>query len=222
LHLLLQRAGVSPPYVLAGASFGGLNARVYGGLYPNEVAGLVLVDSAHEDEPQRAPKFYLGHTAPRFLWHPLHLAFQAAALFGFLRITQSSSAGSRNPSPMARSEIISSLRQQPKSVAMNNSTGVVMPESYEQGRSAGDLGDRPLIVLTAGKPLDFGDPELNRQAAAYQQIWIHEMQAKLAGLSTRGRQIVLENSNHGSIPPEVVVTAIRDLVTEVRGAGGDH
>jgi hypothetical protein len=39
-----------------------------------------------------------------------------------------------------------------------------------------------LIVLTAGQAPDFRDPELNRQAAAYQQVWIHEMQAKLARL----------------------------------------
>ena len=43
LHELLQRAGVPPPYVLVGHSFGGLNARVYNGLYPNEVASMVLV-----------------------------------------------------------------------------------------------------------------------------------------------------------------------------------
>lgn len=58
LHELLIRAGVPPPYVFAGASFGGLNSRVYGGLYPKEVAGMVLIDSAHEDELRRAPKFF--------------------------------------------------------------------------------------------------------------------------------------------------------------------
>ncbi len=60
------------------------------------------------------------------------------------------------------------------------------------------------------------------QAAAYQQIWIHEMQAKLARVSTRGRQIVVQNCNHGSIPPDVVIAAIRDVVTEVRRAGASH
>jgi hypothetical protein len=42
------------------------------------------VDSAHEDEPLRAPKFALTHTAPRFLWHPLDLAFRSAALVGLI------------------------------------------------------------------------------------------------------------------------------------------
>jgi pimeloyl-ACP methyl ester carboxylesterase len=222
LHELLKRAGVPPPYVLAGASIGGIDARVYHGLYPNEVAGMVLIDSAHEDESLRAPKFYLGRTAPRFLWHPLHLAFRTAAFIGLVRLTQTSPSQGKKPSQMTRDEIITALRQQPKSVANNISTGIVLSESYAQARSAGGIGDSPLIVLTAGQPYDFRDPELNRQAVAYQQVWIHEMQANLARLSTRGRQIVVENSNHGNIPPDVVITAIRDVVAEVHRENTEH
>jgi hypothetical protein len=117
---------------------------------------------------------------------------------------------------MSRDEIIAALREQPKAFVGNNSTGVVLPESYSEAKSVTNLGDRPIIVLTAGQPYDFRDQELNRQAAAYQQIWIHEIQPKLARLSTRGRQIVVQNSNHGSIPQDVVIGAIRDVVTEVR------
>ena len=45
LHTLLTRAHVPGPYVLAGHSFGGLYVRAYAAKYPDEVAGLVLVDS---------------------------------------------------------------------------------------------------------------------------------------------------------------------------------
>ena len=220
LHEMLKRAGVPPPYVLAGFSFGGLPLLEYGGLYPNEVAGMILVDSAQEDEPLRAPKFYLAHTAPRFLWRPLDLAFRSAALVGLIRLTQSSRAQSKNLTQMTHEEIIAALRQQPKSVASSTSTGLVEPESYAQAGSVRDLGNLPLIVLTAGQPLDFHDPELNRQATAYQQIWIHEMQSKLARLSTRGRQVVLPGCNHGSIPPEAVTTPIHEVVTQVRSQAG--
>ena len=44
LRTLLTRAAVSPPYVLAGHSFGGLLARAYACLHPNEVAGIVMID----------------------------------------------------------------------------------------------------------------------------------------------------------------------------------
>jgi pimeloyl-ACP methyl ester carboxylesterase len=217
LHELLKRAGVPAPYVFAGASFGGLNSRVYGGLYPNEVAGMILIDSAHEDELRRAPKFFLGRTAPRILWHPLQLAFEAAAFVGLLRLTQSSPTQGKDPSQMTREEIIEALRQRPKSLVGNVSAGIVLPESFAEGSSVTRMGDFPLIVLTAGQSLDFGDAELNREAAAYQQVWIHEIQPKLVWLSTNGRQIIFPNANHGSIPREAIISAIREVVTEVRG-----
>lgn len=222
LHELLKRAGVPPPYIFAGASIGGLNSRVYGGLYPNEVAGMVLIDSAHEDELLRAPRFYLGRTAPRFLWHPLQLAFEAAAFVGLVRLTQSAPTQGRDPSQMTRDEITAALRQQPKSFVGNVSAGIVLPESYAEASSVTRVGDFPLIVLTAGQSLDFRNAELNREAAAYQQVWIHEIQPKLVGLSARGRQIVVPNANHGSIPQELIISSIRVVVTEVRGGAATH
>src|SRR5215207_10318475 len=50
LHTLLGNVGVKGPYVLVGHSFGGTNMQVYDSQYPDEVAGMVLVDSALEDE----------------------------------------------------------------------------------------------------------------------------------------------------------------------------
>ena len=44
LHALLGAAGVEPPYVLVGHSSGGWNVMVYGGRYPDEIAGVVFVD----------------------------------------------------------------------------------------------------------------------------------------------------------------------------------
>src|SRR6266851_5330639 len=44
LHSLLERAGISPPYVLVGHSFGGLTMPLFAARFPDEVAGMVLVD----------------------------------------------------------------------------------------------------------------------------------------------------------------------------------
>lgn len=49
LHVLLERARIAPPYVIAGQSFGGMNARMFASLYPQTIAGIVLVDSSHPD-----------------------------------------------------------------------------------------------------------------------------------------------------------------------------
>jgi pimeloyl-ACP methyl ester carboxylesterase len=54
LHALLNNAGIEGPYVLVGHSLGGEYVRLYAGRYPQDVAGLVLVDSAHPDQFQRS------------------------------------------------------------------------------------------------------------------------------------------------------------------------
>jgi len=48
LHLALQSAGIGPPYVLVGHSFGGIYVRVFADMYPKEVAGMVLIDPSQE------------------------------------------------------------------------------------------------------------------------------------------------------------------------------
>lgn len=48
LHVALQKAGIKPPYVMVGHSFGGIYVRVFADMYPNEVAGLVLIDPSQE------------------------------------------------------------------------------------------------------------------------------------------------------------------------------
>jgi pimeloyl-ACP methyl ester carboxylesterase len=49
LHTALENAGVPPPYILVGHSFGGPLVRVFAGMYPQEVVGLVLVDPTQEE-----------------------------------------------------------------------------------------------------------------------------------------------------------------------------
>lgn len=48
LHTALHTARVSPPYMLVGHSFGGPLNRVFADMYPDEVAGLVLLDPTQE------------------------------------------------------------------------------------------------------------------------------------------------------------------------------
>ena len=53
LHTLLVNAHIATPFVLVGHSFGGMNVRLYASQHPQEVVGMVLVDSVHEDEMDR-------------------------------------------------------------------------------------------------------------------------------------------------------------------------
>ncbi len=60
LRALLRHADVGPPYVLVGHSIGGFNVRLFANQFPDEVAGMVLVDSAHPDQWTR-----FGRLVPR-------------------------------------------------------------------------------------------------------------------------------------------------------------
>lgn len=50
MHQLLAAADVEPPYVLLGASFGGLLSYLYANTYPDDVVGMVLLDSPFPDQ----------------------------------------------------------------------------------------------------------------------------------------------------------------------------
>lgn len=53
LQALLRAARIPGPYVLVGHSLGGLTVRFYQHRHPREVAALVLIDAAHEEQRER-------------------------------------------------------------------------------------------------------------------------------------------------------------------------
>jgi pimeloyl-ACP methyl ester carboxylesterase len=56
LHALLAAKAIAPPYILVGHSAGGLFVRVFAHVYPKEVAGLVLMDPATEEDYEQMQK----------------------------------------------------------------------------------------------------------------------------------------------------------------------
>jgi len=71
LHQMLHRAGYKPPFILVGHSFGGLVMRRYAVLYPDEVAGVVLIDPMRCDQwppldPSKQSQIDLGRRLIRF------------------------------------------------------------------------------------------------------------------------------------------------------------
>ena len=79
-------------------------------------------------------------------------------------------------------------------------------------RSAGNLGDRPLIVLTATRQDDIAPEIPPEDAQAEEDLWVHQLQPQLARLSTRGKQIVVDGSHEMPTEhPEVVISAIHEV-----------
>ena len=56
LHALLKKIGVAPPFVFAGHSMGGINARAFATEYPSTVAGMILIDATPPDMRRRQVK----------------------------------------------------------------------------------------------------------------------------------------------------------------------
>ena len=91
----------------------------------------------------------------------------------------------------------------------------------EEVRRAGNLGDRLLVVLTAGKSADAKDlpPGVPPQEMqAFQKTWKEDLQVREARLSTRGKQIVVPDSTHmiSMERPDAVASAIREVCEGVK------
>jgi pimeloyl-ACP methyl ester carboxylesterase len=67
LRALLEGAGVDPPFVLVGHSFGGFVSRLFASAYREETAGLLLIESSHEDEIEAYRDLY-GPDSPDADW----------------------------------------------------------------------------------------------------------------------------------------------------------
>jgi len=205
LRMLLQSAGEKAPYVLVGHSFGGYTVRVFNGNYPDEVAGMVLVDATQEDQYEMLPKRWLAigdsmrdRYRSQAKWAPILINL------GITRIKlalQGVDAGH--------------LVLQTNYLRARASELEVIRTSAEQARAAGGLGAKPLVVITAGKN---SDPALanglsQRELNDYQDTWVYELQVRLRGLSTQGKQIIVADSGH-DVPadrPDVIVSALREI-----------
>lgn len=211
LHALLRAARVPPPYVLVGESLAALDARVYSGFYPSEVAGLVLVnwaDPAIFLDPQSNNGKRAGRI-PQFLYHWQDAAAQLANWVGLYRLGRVPPA----PAPprgltAAEWDTIWSLTHSSKALGALMQDIASWRLSSAEARAAGSLGARPLLVLSAGNiaaPPEFLDAWTNAQS-------------DLARLSTRGRQIVLGGGSSDILydAPDAIVDAVRQVVAEAR------
>jgi len=217
LKALLAASGEKGPYVMVAASLGGPIVRLYTKLYPTDVAGLILVDASHEDQLKRAQSvqppelieennreiksyqrwerlrrpFMLHLGIERFMVHFTPQSAQMSRMFWeeFLYLSQK---------PGFQETLASEIRS--------------LPESSSALR-ASNLGDRPLIVLTAGKMTFTPQPYLTKEIENKIRNAFREMQAEQARLSTRGKQIIVPDSGHAIMfkRPDAVISAIHEV-----------
>jgi hypothetical protein len=173
---------------------------------------MVLVDASHEDQELRAPesirKWSQDHREHPG-WKKLKYFFQLRC--GWARLTADRDAPAFWPKAFRGEENFLMLPTKHQFATIDEDE--VFPTlSAAQARSARNLGDRPLIVLTATRQDDI-PPEISRKdAQADEDLWVHQLQPELARLSTHGKQIIVESSHEMPTEhPEVVISAIHEV-----------
>lgn len=224
LHLALEKAGIAPPYVLVGHSFGGLTMQLFAARYPKEVTGMVLIDAvvpAEWDPPseQDARNSRIGATVCR----------RAAVLakIGVIRLVASlldsplkdvaghlvrlisrgtpQNAGSVSSPwffalPPKERTLAAVFWIQPKFALTIASQLENLPVSAKQVGRCEQFCDHKVVILTAGSA----------------SIRRRDGHAAIAKRLPLGEHVVLPASNHWIMQnhPDLVIRAIQSVVTE--------
>jgi pimeloyl-ACP methyl ester carboxylesterase len=203
LHALLRGTDIRPPYVLVGHSLGGLVARVFIQLYPDEVAGLALIDSSHPGQQARLPRISLRDYRGGKL---LSAALKWTRPLGLARLARD--LGRSTPSSL----VWASHRRADAGELL--AFGGICREVAD-----GDLGDLPLAVVTSSE-LDPNRPPGSRAQHArsrFYPAWM-ALQRELAALSTNSTHVVAERAGHRvhRDDPELVTRVVSDLIKQAR------
>jgi pimeloyl-ACP methyl ester carboxylesterase len=204
LHLLLMRAGESPPYVLVGHSMGGPYIVNFTQHYGDDVVGLVMVDPSHPEQRERTTAITGEDPLKLSSW------IRVQTLLGWTgihRLDLPSSSGQDR-----ELQIVNAYR--PVSRAEELREFEAIPDTFAEVAAAHDLGARPLVVLS-GERIDFmTDPPRDRKVQA---AWI-QMHMEQAAWSRRGRHILVPDAGHRIQfdDPRAVVDATRSVVDAAR------
>lgn len=188
LHSLLDLAGIHGPFILVGQSIGALNVRLYTEQYPNEVVGIVLVDPTDES----SKLFNLRANQ-------------------WIRLRE---LGSGRVVPPPRRTGPPSTGYKPE----DDYTGDEAQAIYlRRQRNPQPFGDRPLIVLAAGKrPAPPGMTE-----ESYSELRREKDQERVdAAKLSRNSKFILDSESGHNIQtdnPELVRQAFQDVFQAVVG-----
>lgn len=193
LRTALQNANIQSPYILVGHSSGGVHMRFFAYTYPEEVCGLVLVDSSHEDQLSKIQELKDRFNPPASPASALDLSWL--------------------PEPLH------ALYQELK--ACTNYTTTCARERQDFAQSLEEMkkyADQkltiPLTVITRGtKVIDQAPAGWRAYELAVHEVWL-TLQKDLVSKSPYGKQIFAPGCGH-MIPrerPDIIVDAIKEMV----------
>jgi pimeloyl-ACP methyl ester carboxylesterase len=229
LHTLLETVGAPKPYILVGHSFGGIIMQLYANTYPEDVFGLVLVDSSHESILELSNKFNSTYYSllpwTQRTWHSLlqtcgletvsnFTGVRAIYLYSLLKNGFSTLPTSIKDPFLARLLSPQGIHARGQEMRHITESHLLLADSTNL------FSDKPLTVISRGMAIDKkGDaqkmwPYLTK---AHQEVWM-QLQKDLVTKSTRGKHVIAEKSGHTIMwsEPELIVEAVKELVDDYR------
>jgi pimeloyl-ACP methyl ester carboxylesterase len=201
LHIALEKAGIEPPYVLAGHSYGGLVVRMFTDLYPNDVVGLLLVDSSHPDQWAHIPAskggqtVAVGNRVTAFL-----------ARFGVMRLFHLEEPFIAGLPPREYAEMQAYLAKPDGWLAGADGLMAWRDLSQQQVNEARPLDDLPLFVLSVTEQDRYADV-------------LTALQAQLPALSSNSTHITVKGATHYTlVSRQEYAAVVSDAILRVMDA----
>lgn len=184
LHTLLEKSGESPPYILAGHSFGGPYIRVFTELYPSEVVGLIFLDSSHPEQVKRSNltqrssnkfKLVLGVLTVQAVLGDMGILTLYESFMGPILSAEGlpDEINNRTKDFFIGGKYVRAYREELK----------WYHSGLERAAEANEFDSLPIRVFTASETFD--------------SEWL-KMQKEIANLSTNGKQMSIDG-NHATI-----------------------
>ena len=210
LEELLQQAHIAGPYLLVGHSFGGYNQLFFQSIHPDQVVGIVLVDSSHPDQENRLPGMTMEEYAADMHRKALGAPFGVQRLMGWCRDDYTFPNVSQAWQQVAPVSIALDCRSSVFPTTLDEM--LAFRESGKQVAVVKTLHALPLIVLSHDPHIGLGFPP--DVAAEGEKQW-NAMQEELRALSTNSKRVIARTSMHyvESYRPELVIHAIREVYT---------
>ena len=222
LHKALQAGSIPGPYVLVGHSLGGLEARIYAQRWPEEVVGMVLVDTSPAGEgliDENQPDFDEAAGRESYAADMFHCAF--LAMHGSF---EPSSSEFKDCSATLPSDTPAEFRKiwpQFFTADYFADKASLMSSLYTHRYDSADhhrLGAMPLVVLSIERPWDIRTPAGLRLVRSYGKVW-NALHQDLSRLSSRGVHRIIKGSGHEIQldKPQAVIDAVDEVLRALRG-----
>ena len=196
LHALLQNAGIHGPYIIVGHSFGGFTAQYFARYFDDEIAGIVLIDSSHEEQVYRLPEN--GKDVVRRSLHQDRSNMITKPVLHEHFPPEEAAAAQQL---MKRWSSLLTWREEMANYALSSRE---LRDVYHN-----PILEIPIVVLSRGKRVWPDTPYGDAMEAAWK-----DLQNELNYMSDNSTHIIAENSGHviHLDEPKLVVDAIHDVL----------